>query len=435
MFVYNNFLHDSRVQKEAETLTQAGYQVTVVALLDGQTLRREDRSAITVIRVEGCPWYRPLLSHPKGWGGNAGKGLYPRSNRTSRQLLEWIKLVFMPFHRQLCFLFFYHDAYKATGKEKYEIYHAHDLNTLPVAFMAARRDKAKLIYDSHELYLERNKLQPSSRLWKFVLRRLESFLARRSDAVLTVNETLAEVLVERYRIPRPCVVMNTPASLEQSADFGKGNGSLRAQLAIPSEAEVLIYVGGIKLNRGLEELILSLRYLEGCCLVCMGDGNEQYKKILMALAEQTGVLDRFFFFGPVSTEQVIHFAACADLGVAAIANTCMSYYYCSPNKLFEYMNAGLPVAASNFPELEKVVLGHDVGLTFDPSDPEDIARTARQILGNPEGRERMRKNAVRASRLYNWENESRKLLQVYDSLKTKSHPSARTEELGTCLQK
>jgi len=159
-----------------------------------------------------------------------------------------------------------------------------------------------------------------------------------------------------------------------------------------------------------------LGYLEDCCLVCMGGGNEKYKKGLLSLARETGVDHRFFFFGPVPSDRVIHIAAGADLGIAAIANSCLSYYYCSPNKLFEYMNAGLPVIASAFPELEKVVLQHEIGLSFDPSSPEDIARAARQVLKDSDTRGRMRQNAFKAANSYNWENESKKLLQIYASL-------------------
>jgi glycosyltransferase involved in cell wall biosynthesis len=446
MFVYNNLVHDSRVKREAESLTEAGYQVTVIGLMEGRVPACEDRNRVRILRVKGQPWYHHVLTKLKvrergeedrlngsvAWKGTkvseemtGGKKFYARMTKRVTFFEKLIKPYLRSLHRQLCYLSFYLDAYRHTGSHNCDMYHAHDLNTLPVAYLAARRNKAKFVYDSHELYLERNKPQPSSRLWKVVLSRLEAFLARRADAVLTVNETLGEVLALRYSIPRPFVLLNTPAGFERIALLGKRNGILRDELKIPPDAKVLIYVGSIKSNRGLEEVIQALKYLKGCCLVCMGYGDDRYKRILLELADNIGVSDRFFFFGPVPTSQVVPFAAGADLGVAPIANACMSYYYCSPNKLFEYMNAGLPVIASAFPELEKIVLSHEVGLTFDPSDPEDIARAARRILYNPEKGERMRKNAVRASQLYNWENESRKLVQIYESLK--SHPASGKE--------
>ena len=454
MFVYNNFMHDSRVQKEAEALGQAGYQVTVIALLDTQTVPKEDRGDVKIVRLDVNPWYRGLLSSFKVRAimyflsllsvGTVGIMIGAKTSAWGNMLLVFgvigvlivsTSLFFgihrsfsrmfrnrlMFFHRQHLFFSYYCSAYKVTAKETHDIYHAHDLNALPVAYLAAKRDKAKLVYDSHELYVERNKLQPSSRLWKFVLRRLESFLARRADAVLTVNESLAEVLAKRYRIPPPTVVMNTPAKLGRPESLPVTKDILRNELSISPDVEVLLYVGRITFNRGLEQVILSLEYLEDCCLVFMGGGDEKYKKSLFSLAKNTGVDHRFFFFGPVPSEKVIYFASGADLGIAAIANSCLSYYYCSPNKLFEYMNAGLPVIASAFPELEKVVLQHQIGLTFDPTSPEDIARAAKEILGDPDRRERMKQNAFKAANSYNWENESKKLLQIYASL----NPSCR----------
>jgi glycosyltransferase involved in cell wall biosynthesis len=429
MLVYNNLLHDSRVQKESEALLLAGYQVTILGLLDEETSRNETRRGVKIIRIDAVPWYVRLLrklrdsisrrrSEEKKFGtGSAGlAGERPKNRKGT--LIGIIKRSrhLMFFHLQHCFLSFYCGAYKATAGEKYDIYHAHDLNTLPVAYLTAKRDKAKLIYDSHELYVERNRLDPSSRFWKLVLRRLEGFLARRADAVLTVNEALADIMAKRYGMPQPVVVMNTPARVKQLELVAVGDSLLRSELGISPELELLIYVGKITFNRGLEQLVSSLKILEGCCLVCMGGGDESYKNGVLSIAKKMGVDHRLFFFGPVPSDRVIHFAAGADLGVAAIANACLSYYYCSPNKLFEYMNAGLPVIASDFPELRKVVLTHDIGLTFDPSDPQDIARAARTILKDAEGRERMRRNALKASALYNWEKESLKLLNVYEAL-------------------
>jgi glycosyltransferase involved in cell wall biosynthesis len=424
MFVYNNFTNDSRVEREAESLNQAGYQVTVLALLDNQTAPEEERVSVRVIRVQGDPLYKPFLSWLVSLKTDvtsllrsvikdaiaSGTKSYSEKHPSAPKKL---KNLIMPFHRQFCFISFYRSVYKATARKGYDIYHAHDLNTLPVAYLVAKRDKAKLVYDSHELYVERNKLHPSTRLWKFLLRRLESFLVKRADAVLTVNETLAEVMAKRYRISRPEVVMNTPARLNESKLLTKTNSTLRNTLGLSPKFEVLLYVGRITFNRGLEQLIMSLGYLEDCCLVCMGGGDEKYKEGLLSLAKETGVDQRFFFFGPVPSEKVVDIAGGADLGIAAIGNSCLSYYYCSPNKLFEYMNAGIPVIASAFPELEKVVLRHKIGLTFDPSNPQDIARAARQVLKDPKTRKQMRQNALKAAKFYNWDNESEKLLQIY----------------------
>ncbi len=497
MLVYNNFLNDSRVQKEAQTLIKAGYQVTVVALLDTNSEPMEQRGEIRIVRVPINPWHQGVIRWVQQIGKVSGgesrlkrhlhcstksprtpftsifkslvyflivlaifealirpetylwisennifmsvllclliftrklpihlvaraknflKSFSKRSQRLRYSIASGLKKVLMPFHRQFCFLSFYINAYRFTGTEEFGIYHAHDLNTLPVAYCSAKRDGAKLVYDSHELYTERNKLIPSSKQWKCILGRIECFLIRQADAVITVNHTLARELAKRYKISLPSVVMNTPTSFGQAVNNFDDKGRLRTALSIPSQQKLMLYVGAITFNRGMETLIQSLAQLPDCYLACMGYGGSAYKRSLIDLAHEICVADRFAFFGPVPSDQVIHYAAGADIGVAPIANACLSYYYCSPNKLFEYMNAGLPVVASKFPELEKVIVGCDIGYTFDPSDPQDIACAIRRILDDPAAIERMSINAKKASRRYNWETESRKLLTIYKQL-------------------
>ncbi len=330
-------------------------------------------------------------------------------------IISLLKSLLLPFNRQFCYLSFYCQIIKATRRERFDIYHAHDLNTLPVAWLGARRDKARLVYDSHELYVERNRLKEAPFFWKRALRCIEGFLVRRCDAVYTVNKSLAQEMARRYKIDEPGVIMNAPESFAKKED-AKDNTQLRQALSIRPEYKILLYVGSITFNRGLEALVKSMVHLPDCYLVLMGYGSDAMKESLQTLAGEQGVADRFAFYGPVPTDQVIHYASSADLGVAPIANACMSYYFCSPNKLFEYMNAGLPVIASDFPELEKTVLGHAIGYTFDPEDPEDIAKAARAILDDPDKAREMHDNALHAATLYNWGNESQKLLGIYEQM-------------------
>jgi glycosyltransferase involved in cell wall biosynthesis len=323
-------------------------------------------------------------------------------------------VILMPFHRQFCYADFYQQVYETQGGVRADFYHAHDLNTLPLAFAMARRHGAKLVYDSHELYLDRNRFRPLSFFGRLFVQRIEAFLIRRCDGVITVNESIAEILRDRYSIPLPTVVMNTPFRCDSSID--PGSRSLRSCLPIRSDHRILLYSGGITFNRGLDKLIRSLVLLPDCHLIMMGYGAEAFVQELAELAEHEKVADRLSFFGPVPSEEVSLYAASADLGVAPIENACLSYYYCSPNKLFEYIHAGLPVIASNFPEMCRVIDRHQIGEAFDPSDPADIARSVKKILDQPEKLPRLRENSRQAAAFYNWEIESKRLLKLYRDL-------------------
>ena len=249
---------------------------------------------------------------------------------------------------------------------------------------------------------------------KFLLSRIEAFLIRKANAVITVNESIADELSRRYGIKTPTVVMNTPSLITKNKN---GNGNLlREALKIKPEYRLLLYLGFLTFNRGIEKMIQSLVYLPNCHLVLMGYGTEKYRKRLLALVQRGGMESRVSFFGPVPPDEVVMYATGADLGVAPIENSCLSYYYCSPNKVFEYINAGLAVVASDFPELRRVIYKHNIGCTFDPNDPHDIARAVMYVFEDAERWHRMKQNTFAASQSYNWENESEKLLNLYRTL-------------------
>jgi glycosyltransferase involved in cell wall biosynthesis len=333
-----------------------------------------------------------------------GDTIYHACNRT-----------LLAFHAPLCFADFYRRARPLVDADKADIYHAHDLNTLPVAYWYARRHRSRLVYDSHELYTERNSKTPLSPVAKFSWRSMESNLIRKSHAVITVNTSIAKELAKRYKVRVPTVVMNTPPrTVQPSPD---GNNLLRAALPIAPDQKLLIYSGAVTFNRGLEKVIESLIHLPDCYLVMMGYGIDKYKESLVKIVEKHSLGNRFSFYGPVAPDLVTMYAAGADLGLAPIQNACLSYYLCSPNKLFEYVIAGIPVIASDFPELRDVVSRFQIGVTFDPENPRDIARAADEILRNPEKAAAMRRNTASAADVFNWENESTKLLELYRSLK------------------
>jgi len=447
MLVFNNFTHDSRVLKEAMSLSKIGCSVTVIALLDNDTLPLENISGIRVKRISINPthhsrnylmrkiifWNTVLFKkRPQNFFGpveeKRSKLLKNKDGISFHLLMEFFKYVseilkngiikpyvslLMKFKRPFLILYFNYKIFRFAKREKYNVFHAHDLNTLLGGYLASLIQDAKLIYDSHELYLERNRFSPYNPIGKWMRKKIEAYLIKKTNYVITVNDSLSHMIADTYKIKLPTVIMNTPNLEKVSPPFQYV--SLRQAIGIHKNYHVLLYSGSITFNRGLENLIRSLVYLPQCFLVLMGFGNDKYKKKLEDIATDLGVNSRFEFFGPVPTNQVTLYAEGADLGVAPIENVCLSYYYCSPNKLFEYLLAGLPVIASNFPEMTHIIDQYDVGTTFDPSIPKDIARAAMEILEAPEKWENINKKTDAVASKYNWENESRKLIDIYQT--------------------
>jgi glycosyltransferase involved in cell wall biosynthesis len=314
----------------------------------------------------------------------------------------------------LLYLEYYLRSFRVARKEATDVYHAHDLITLPVAWLCSRVTGGKLVYDAHELWLEGIRGLKRSRLNRFLVQRLESFLIRRTDANIMAGVSSAELLSRMYHIPQLTVILNVPLyhTYERST-------VLRDRLRIPAEEKILLFEGTIYVNRGIEECIQSLKYLSQCSLVMLGFGPDFYISDLKRLIEDEGLTHKVYFFGAVPHDEVTRTAMAADVGLVVLQNANLNYYYASPNKIFDFMAAGLPVVGSNFPDLKKFIEGYNMGVTCDPTSPREIADAINYILSDESRYNEMRKNALEAAKIFNWENESKKLLALYAGLSGK----------------
>jgi glycosyltransferase involved in cell wall biosynthesis len=286
-----------------------------------------------------------------------------------------------------------------------QIVHAHDLNTLGVGRRVAQAAAARLVYDAHELHTARNDATPLSRL---VARARERRGVRVADAVITATGTWADMMARSYGIPRPAVVRNMPprTPVEASVD-------LRARLGIASEATILLYQGSIQTNRGIEQTIAALPGLPDCLLVICGYGA--HRPALEERVAAAGLGHRVRFDGPVPNGELIAYSAGADIGLCLIIGSSESYRTSLPNKLFEYLMAGIPVVASDFPEMGAVVRRTGAGETCDPTDPGAIA-AAVDRLRDPDRYADARDKAIAAARELHWDSEEQVLLALYEGL-------------------
>jgi glycosyltransferase involved in cell wall biosynthesis len=152
-------------------------------------------------------------------------------------------------------------------------------------------------------------------------------------------------------------------------------------------------------------MIAATAHLEDVVFVLMGPARPEYLAQLRAVAERAGVSGRVHFVPAVPSADVPAYAAAADVGVIPFPRTSMNHWLSLPNKLFEYLAAGLPVVSVAFPELERIVTGYDVGRVCAPEDLEALAAAVRAVLDDPAELERLRANAARAAKELTWENE------------------------------
>lgn len=376
ILVINNFTYDTRVQKEAKSLTKADYEVTVFAL-----------HSVGLPEVEYLDGYRVerIRVWSRGWGSSLAVRLL--------KYLEFsIRAIWHIIHRGPA------------------IVHAHDVDALVPAYAAARMSRARLVYDAHELWAERKHPLVDTAWRRHLLVSVEGVLARRADAVITINMSIANYLARRHRIPVPLALMHS-----QEYRLAERNDVLRQELGIPEDQCIVIYAGLLKVGRGLEILLEAVPFLDRSIVVLMGEDrmNGQLHQIIAA----RGLQDRVFIREAVPPSDVLRYIASADLGVIPTQSVDLSYHYSLENKLFHCLMAGIPVAASDQPEKRRIIETYGIGAVFDQTAPHDIARVINELLNDEPAYQAMCQRARKAARdAFNWEIESRKLLELYNRI-------------------
>ncbi len=394
MFVTNSCEYDGRVRKEAEILVQENCRVTVFAHSREERTRHVSGHGFDIIRI-GTSFALRIF---RG-GFHSGNGLH-------RLLRGLVKIVL--------FLEYYFRVILLVSQKPADIYHAHDFNTLPLALVLAKWHRAKLVYDSHELYLQTRQILGLPVFAQKLLRNVESYCIRRCHLVLTVSDSFAQILHDTYAIGRPRVLMNVPMIPECNSCNGY---SFREEFQDIGDSKIILFVGAIVPKRGLEVVINSLLHLEGCVLVIMGfEVDPFYKSGLNRLAREMNLHKKVYFKGAVEPEQVVPHCSSADLGIVLTKNDSPSYFSTLPNKIFEYIGAGIPVVGSHFPELDSIITGLDIGVTCKPDDPVEVTKSIRSVLFDESAYVRMKNNAVALRKKFSWENESIHLRKWYQQL-------------------
>ena len=247
----------------------------------------------------------------------------------------------------------------------------------------------------------------SKKIVKWILRAYERFLIRRSDAVFVVNDSIGKILAQHYNISQPFTVRNCPELVSSISR----NNYLRDTLNISDNRKVLLYHGGFSANRGLHNLVESMVYLPDFTLVMMGYGP--LKEELAVYASDMGVDNRVAIIDAVPVNKLINVISSADIGVMPIQGNILSYYLSLPNKIFECLMAGVPVAASNLPEMARIIMDHKVGVTFNPEDPRDIAQVVAATLRDPDYSSMRQRARSAALSVCNWEEEAKVFWNVY----------------------
>jgi glycosyltransferase involved in cell wall biosynthesis len=288
------------------------------------------------------------------------------------------------------------------------VIYCHDLYCLQAGVMLKRKWGAKLVYDSHEYYPYRHLLRGFTQ----VIAAYEAALVRHVDTYITVSPQLASELERVYGVgpvhsipnvePRPDPTLPTPRSdMSRLAD-----GRIK-----------VLYQGTFAEGRGLEEVLREWTSVNPTrtALFLRGPRNEWQQK-LQRLAEELGLLGgRVYFLPPVLERDLIPAAREADIGLIPYKGELPSYRFACPNKLSQYLHAGLAILANRIPYVEQVVARGKAGLSYDVDDPGSFGRTVEALIADRQELQRFRQNALDfARREYSWEQYEDTLLALVE---------------------
>jgi glycosyltransferase involved in cell wall biosynthesis len=377
MLLHKSVEFDSRVRREASSLAAAGHEVVVLELSEVPDAERT---------LDGFTRSSCL---PPAWA---------------------VQKLPVPVYRSLMLLWFV----AAIVRTRPDVVHAHDAAMLLPGLVGARLTGAKLVYDSHELATS---VPYRERAWAWFVGAIERVVIPRCAAVITVSDGIAARLRQRYQLSAsPTVVRNV------SALVASGAGGLRSSLGLGPEVPLVLYQGAPAPDRGCEVLVAAVALLDGVHLAFLGDPEPGYGEGLSELIRQRGLGKRVTLLPSVPLDDLLAHTAEADVGVTLLQDTCENHRLALPNKLFEYVAAGVPVVASALPEVKRIIDAYGIGWCVAPGDPIELAQALSRGLNDADDPE-LTERLAHASGELHWSREQTRLLELYAALADEIRPA------------
>ena len=355
--VTNDLVTDQRVHKVCTTLTEKGYEV----LLVGRRFRDS----------------KPLQ----------------RTYKTHRMRLFFNRTFF--FYAEYNIRLFFYLLFVKT-----DIFLSNDTDSLVANYLASRLRRKQLVFDAHEMFPEVPEVTNRKLVKKFWTK-LEDWIFPQLKYCYTVCQSIADIYNEKYNINMQ-VVRNIPFSHQQAID--NNNRPINS-----NGKYVLLYQGAVNIGRGIEWIIDAMPYLDEYVFYIAGDGDITNE--LIERTKELQVEDRVIFLGRIPFEQLPSYTACADIGVNLLENLGLNYYFSLPNRIFDYIRKNIPILASDFPEIRRIVSHYDIGTLVNQYDPKFLSSTIQEMLKN----EKNEKGFAAANAELTWENESKTLLKIVDA--------------------
>jgi len=468
--VLNSVLRDARVLKQADSLVQAGHEVTIIGVQDTDTTekthllpsgvrieltppvdRRQVRRrllytlvaavlavCVVLLTLAGATVDPVLLGVPFAWLPATTLTILvlaaatlltawqlqrrARKARQSMSIVLALKQLFMALFSPVLNRLYAEAVYSRVApivvRSPTDVIHCHDLLPLPIAAKLKRKTHAMLVWDAHEIYEEMAQKRPD---YAKFCRRLLTQYQHTVDRFITINDSIAEFYRENYPALPPALIVKNAALHTPHMAY---DGRLHHAAGLPRNQKIALYQGGFADKRGLHALVDAAAYLDpDWTLVMMGWGPletalKARSKGLHTMAPRS--LPAVVFLPGVKQNELVCWTGGGAVGLIPYENTGLNHLYCTPNKLWEYPAAGVPVLCSPLVEMTRMVRGHGIGwLLPESADPPAIAAVINKLKPDMLG------TAVEACRRFietdNWGTYGARVVEMYDSL-SNPHP-------------
>ena len=363
--VINDLVTDNRVNKTCMALIECGYDVTLV--------------------------------------GRKLSNSLPIPNWTFKTIR--LKMI---FKKGPAFYFFFNFRLFFVGLiNKTDLFYANDLDTLAPMFLLSKLKKKPLIYDSHELFCEVPELK-ASRIKKAIWQKLEGYIIPKLKTCITVNDSIAKIYESKYNVP--FYIIRNISDFDQTF-IPKS----RVQLSLPEDKKIILLQGaGINVDRGAEELIDAMEFVQNAVLYIIGSGDV-WENLKQKVLFNKNIQNKVVLINKLPKSELINYTFNADIGLSIDKNTNLNYLYSLPNKIFDYIQAEIPILASRLPEIENIILQYKIGDFIDDHNPKTIANKLNEMLYSQQLSSYKKYLAI-AKKEITWKSEKEKLLTIIKNI-------------------
>lgn len=401
MLLYKDIHFDARVKREALALAKDGHVVYIACVKEFKEEAPFLHENIKLLHVSIS--VKNMKSSLSTQSGSKSKNKHPLKSAivwfARRPVIKIIKdyAAYYEFYKKVKYMI---------RELNIDVIHCHDLNTLWQGSMLAKDLSATLIYDSHEIF---NEMAGRNKLDRLIGYRVEKMLFRKVDYFITVNAYLRDYLFKRYGEKPTTLIQNIPV-----VDDGKSSSSYVPEtwnFNFDEHNTILLYQGGFSPFRGLELIIQSMERLpKNYKLVLIGSGV--LKEKLIELVHSLQLSNQVFFHDQVPSEELIHYTKQADIGLVMYEKVSKNNYYSTPNKIFEYIQAGIPTVSSNHPGKSVIIDAYRTGVLAE-EDIEGIVKGINEVVNHYHF---YQQKCVDAQKELTWEKESMKLINLYKKI-------------------